>query len=67
LSESLELSGRRGTVGEVHEVGFHATLGEEAECLASVGVFRDSKDLYFHECVEASVTATATSVLGSGP
>ncbi|HJQ19780.1 MAG TPA: alpha/beta fold hydrolase [Gemmatimonadaceae bacterium] len=48
LDETLQLARRGRTLEQVDEVGFDATFGEEAQCLASVSALPDTEDLDFH-------------------
>ena len=52
LGESFELPKRRSSLGKIDEMRLHASLGEEAKRLPSVGVFFDPEDLYFHDANE---------------
>jgi len=62
LRESFELARRRCSLGKIDEVSLHAPLSEEPECLTSVGVFLDPKDLYFHGADKTRVIPDAKTV-----
>jgi hypothetical protein len=49
LGEPLELTERRGSLGQVDEVCLDPALSEEAKRLTSVRVFLDAEDLDFHD------------------
>ena len=65
LRESFQLPERCRPFGEIDEMRLHTSLGEEAERLASVGVFLDAEDLYFHSANETKVMVDATTFRAS--
>jgi len=62
LRESFELAERRCSLGKVDEVSLDAPFSEETECLTSLGVFLDPKDLYFHGADKTRVIRDAKTV-----
>ena len=65
LGKSFELPERRRSLTKIDEMRLHASLGEEAERLASVRVFLDAEDLYFHDANETRVMIDVTTLCAS--
>jgi hypothetical protein len=48
LRKSVELTERRGSLGQIDEMSLYAPFGKEAKCLARIRVLLQAEDLNFH-------------------
>jgi hypothetical protein len=48
LRESVELTERRRSLGQIDEMSLHASFGKEPQCLARIRVLLQAEDLNFH-------------------